>query len=177
MQNKHGHLIPRLQAVNQPPMQPSLDQIEVLKDTFEDSVVLNISTKPTKLASSYDKGEHGKPKCQPETCPLIFLNVKSAEIEGDEYYEILALPDSGAAKAVMSETLANALKLPIDKTQIVHMQSASKTPIHCIGFTWIVGEYHGNYLKFRVWVCQNIRPDAMYLSWQHMIKFQILPQQ
>ena len=177
MQKKYGHLIPNLQAVDQTPAQPSLEQIEVFKDTFEDSVILNISTKPTKMASSYEIGEHGKPMCQPETCPLIFLNVKSAEIEGDNYFEILALPDSGAAKAVMSETLANALKLPINTSQVVHMQSASKTPIHCVGFTWIVGEYHGNYLKFRVWVCQNVRPDAMYLSWQHMIKFQILPRQ
>ena len=177
MQKRYGHLIPKVQSIDQQPPVPQSDQIEALHETFNDNVVLNISTTTTKEALAYKKGEHGKPTCQPEMCPLIFLNVRSAEHENGDYYEILALPDSGASKAVIAEELAQSLNLPVDSSQIVHMQSASKTPIHCVGFTWMIGEYHGNYLKFRAWVCRNVRKDAMYLSWQHMKKFQILPQQ
>ena len=90
-------------------------------------------------------------------------------------YEVLAMPDSGCTRCLISERLAHACDLTIDRSQNTQMYAANRQPMNCIGGTRAVVSYFGKVISIKLYVMEEISTEYIMLSRRACQALQILP--
>ena len=187
---KYGHLAA---ASNRARHIADDDTVQNLVQTQPDGYVDQLYTAinaldvvPTSSGANYRKDRHGLPVMDtPHATPLAYVRVRQINVAPPQNYmrktpttEILALADSGATRTLMHINLAaECMFHDFNVDDTVQMKAANGAILRCYGSATCLIEYFGHKVRQRVYIMNDIDPHMIFLSWDVMIAFQIIPRE